>query len=225
MTNDEMFEKALKQALDEEIAECEKLPQHKFSRGFDRKMKRLFREKLAAEKSAVDSHTRKRLPIAVIIVIASFLLMGATATTYYLWNHFRLQDRGLYTLLHITDVESCPTTLEERYRLTVDLSDFAENVLSNDEYLYFVEYENKEKGIKISFKQETKYGVSKMLNTEDMVPPIEVTVNGCNGIYYGTKYGSHVYIWDTGDYLIELGAYGIGQNELFYLAKFVQKVE
>lgn len=223
MTDDEMFSTALDRALADEIAECEKLPDHKFSRGFERKMKNLL--KSAAEERCTSRLRVGRLPAAVIVIISVLLFTGAAATTYVLWNNFRLQDRGLYTLLHITDVENCPTTLEERYRLTADLSWFTENIFLDDEYTYFVEYENKEKTIKIEFKQQTKHGISKTLNTEDMDSPIEVTVNGYNGIYYGTKYGSHVYIWDSGDYLFELGAGGISKDELFSLTKFVQKVE
>lgn len=225
MNNDEIFAMVLEQALDEEIAECENLPDHKFSRGFEHKMKKLLRSGIAEDQQTSSALVGRRLPIAVIVVIVTFLLMGAAATTYVLWKHFRLQDRGLYTLLHITDVDDCPKTLEERYRLTADLSGFTENVLSDDEILYFIEYENKEKDIKISFQQEPKYGVSKMLNTEDMESPVKVTVNGCKGIYYETKYGSHVLVWDTGDYLIDLGAYNISKNDLFMLAEFVQKVE
>lgn len=224
MTNDEKITKALEQTLNNDIAEYEKLPDHKFSRGFDRKMKKLFREELG-EKSVSHICVRRKLPISVIIIISVFLLMGAATTTYVLLNNFRLQDRGLYTLLHITDVEGCPTTLEERYRLIADLSGFTENVISDDEIMYFVEYENKENNIKISFQQITKHGLTMMLNTEDKDPPVEVIVNDYNGIYYSTKYGSSVYIWDNGDYLIELSAYGIGQNELFSLTNFVQKVE
>ena len=225
MTTDEKITKALKQALYDDILEYKKLPDHKFSRGFDEKMKQLIRDELETEKSAVHTRVGRRLPTAVIVVIATFLLMGAAATTYYLWNNFRLQEHGLYTLLHITDVDDCPKTLEERYRLTADLSEFTENVICDDELMYFVEYKNKEKGIKISFQQETKHGVSMMLNTEDKEPPIEVTINGCNGIYYESKYGNPVVIWDTGDYLLILSAHGIGQNDLFMLAKFVEKIE
>lgn len=105
------------------------------------------------------------------------------------------------------------------------MSEFTENVILDDELTYFVEYEDKEKGIKVSFKQDTKHGVTMMLNTKDKDPPIKVTVNGCNGIYYESKYGNPVLIWDTGDYLIDLSAHGVGKNELFSLAKFVQKVE
>lgn len=225
MTNDEKITKALEQALYDDMAEYEKLPDHKFSRGFDKKMKRLFREELAAEKSAPRVRVGRRLPAAVIIIVSVFLLAGAAATTYYLWKNFRLQDRGLYTLLHITDVENCPNTLEERYELTADLSGFTKNVISDDEILYFVEYENKEKDIKISFIQDTKHGSTYRLNTEDKAPPIEVIVNSSNGIYYESKYGNPVLIWDTGDYILNLSAHGISKNDLFLLAEFVQKVE
>ncbi|MCM1167364.1 MAG: DUF4367 domain-containing protein [Lachnospiraceae bacterium] len=225
MTNDEKITKALEQALRDDIAEYKKLPDHKFSRGFDRKMKRLFQEELASEKSAPRVHTGRKLPIAVIIVIVTFLLMGAAATTYYLWTNFRMQNRGLYTLLHITDVDDCPKTLEEHYRLTADLSGFTENVIADDELLYFVEYDDEDNGVKIAFQQETKHGASMMLNTEGKPAPVEVTVNGCSGIYFESKYGTHVLIWDVDDYLITLTGNGIGKNNLFSLAEFVQKVE
>lgn len=224
MTNDEMFEMALKQALDEEIAECEKFPDHKFSHDFDRKMKRLFHEKSAAEKTIECSRVRKKLPIAVIVIISLFLFTGAAVTTYVLWHNFRLQDRGLYTLLNITDIENCPSTLEDRYELMADLSDFTKTIISDEPFAYDVEYDSDEKNIHIVFSQNIKHMIY-ALNTEEMNLPIKVTVNGCNGIYYETKYGSHVYIWDTGDYLIELSAHGIGKDELFSLAKFVQKIE
>lgn len=224
MTTNEKITKALERALYDDIAEYEKLPDHKFSRSFDKKMKRLIREELETEKFVAHARVGRRMPVAVIVVIATFLLMGAAATTYVLWNNFRLQDRGLYTLLHITDVENCPKTLEERYRLTADLSGFTETIISDESFAYDVEYDNAEKNIHIVFSQNIKSTVY-AINTEDKEPPIEVTVNGCNGIYYETKYGSHEIIWDTGDYLLDLSVRGIGKDELFSLANFVQKVE
>lgn len=134
-----------------------------------------------------------------------------------------MQDRGLYSLLNITNVESCPKTLEEHYRLTADLSGFTENVIDNDELSYFVEYNNTN-NIHIAFSQNIKTAAY-ALNTESKNPPVEVKINGCNGVYYETKHGTHILIWDTGDYLIDIEGNGIGKDDLFSLAKFVQKVE
>lgn len=224
MTNDEKITKALEQALYDDIAEYEKLPDHKFSRGFDKKMKRLIRNELETETSAAHARVGRRLPIAVIVIIATFLLMGAAATTYYLWNNFCVQDRGLYSLLNITDVENCPKTLEERYELMADLNGFTKTIISDEPFAYDVEYDNDEKNIHIAFSQSIKSAVY-ALNTEDKAPPVEVTVNGYNGIYYETKYGNHEIIWVTDDYLLDLSVRGIGKDELFSLARFVQKVE
>lgn len=224
MTNDEMIAKALEQALNDDISEYEKLPDHKFSRGFDKKMKRMFSEELAAESHLSRVHRVKRLPAAVAVVCSVIFLMGAAATTYYLWNNFRLQDRGLYSLLNITDVENCPKTLEEHYRLTADLNGFTENVIDDDALSYFVEYNDTNNNIHIAFSQNIKTAAYS-LNTEGKNPPVEVTINGCNGVYYETKYGTHILIWDTGDYLIDIEGSGIGKDDLFSLAKFVQKVE
>ena len=225
MTKDEMIAAALEQELTDEIAECEKLPDHKFSHGFDRKMKKLLQSNIGGNNNTSRLHIGKRLLVAIVIVGSLLLLMGAAVTTYVLWDNFHLQDLSLYTLLNITDVENCPKTLEYHYEITADLSGFTENILDDDEICFFVEYKNEEKNIKISFTQETKHGLTKMLNTEDKDPPIEVTVNGCKGIYFESKKGGHVLILDTGDYLIELIVHGIGKDELFSLAKTVQKVE
>lgn len=225
MTNDEMFAKALEQALDEEIAECAKLPDHNFSRRFDRKMKNLLRSGIAEDHQTSSARVGRRLPIAVIVVIATFLLMGAAAT-YCPWNNFRLQDRGLYTLLHITNVDDCPKTLEERYMLTADLSGFTENIIVDTYYDYTVEYRNSENTITITFEQIVKNAAQNIfINTENATVLQEIDINGCNGIYFVTQYHDGVLFWDTGAYIIQLSSNGIGEYELFSLTQFVQKVE
>lgn len=222
MTNDEMIAEALELDLTNEMAECEALPDHKFSRSFDRKMKKLLQSNV--NDNSFPLHIGKRTITAIIIAASLLLLMGAAATAYVLWDNFHLQDLSLYTLLNISDVENCPKTLEYHYKITADLSGFTENIIDDDEYLYFVEYRNEE-NIFVSFMQLPKQGVTMALNTEDMDPPIEVIINDCKGIYYETKYGSYVLIWDTGDYLLELTVKKIGKNELFLLAETVQKAE
>lgn len=224
MTNDEKIALALEKALNDDIAEYEKLPDHSFSPEFERKMKALFKNGITEEKQKSRLRIGRRLPAAVIIALSAFLLMGATTAAYVLWNNFHVQDRGLYSLLNITDVEDCPKTLEERYELTADLSGFTKNVISDNDLSYYVEYDNIEKGIHIAFSQDTKNSAI-ALNTEDALLPREATVNGFNGIYFETKYGTKELIWDTGDYLISLSVKGISENDLFELAKFVQKVE
>lgn len=224
MTDDEKITLALKNALAADIAEYEKLPDHKFSREFEKRTKRLLKENLHHTAAPCVRRAGKKVTTVAFALVTSLFLVGAASTTYVLWKNFHIENRGLYSLLHITDIENCPTTLEEHYRLTADLSGFIENVISDNIWSYFVEYDNDEKNIRIAFSQHTKNTIAQ-LNTEGMEPPKKVTVNGCNGIYYETRFGDHCLIWDTGDYLISLSANGIGKNELFELAKFVQKVE
>lgn len=224
MTN-EMIAAALDQALTYEIAECEKLPDHKFSHRFDQKMKKLLQGGIGDNNNTSRLRIGKRLLVAIVIVGSLLLLMGAAVTAYVLWGNFHLRDMGTYTLFNMTDIENCPYFIEEYYEIIADLSGFTEDIISDDKITFLVEYKNKENNVKISFLQQIKHGFTMALNTEDTDQPIEVTVNGCNSIYYQTKYGSHVLIWDTGDYLLELGAYGVSKNELFLLAEYVQKVE
>ena len=105
-----------------------------------------------------------------------------------------------------------------------DISGYTKTIIMDETFAYDVEYDNAEKNIHIAFSQNKKSTVY-TLNTENREPPAEVTVNGCNGIYYETKYGTHEIIWDTGDYLLDLSVRGIGKDELFLLAGLVQKVE
>lgn len=224
MTNNELFALTLDKDLEAEIAECENLPDHKFSREFEKKMNKLLQNGFTNEHHTTTARARKKSPIAVIMAISTFLLTGAAVTSYNLWKNFSMQDQGLYTLLHITDIESSPKTLEEHYRITADVSGYMENIVLNDDLTYYVEYHNDQNNIQIAFTQDIRSSVY-ALNTEDMNDPVEVIVNGCNGIYYETKYNSKELIWDTGDYIITLSVSGISKGDLFSLAEFVQKVE
>ena len=58
-----------------------------------------------------------------------------------------------------------------------------------------------------------------------MVKPTELEVRGIKYIFYQTKYGDMVLIWDIGDYIIEVGAYGFSKDELILMAESVHKVE
>ncbi len=228
--NDEMISRALQSVLATDIAEYEKIPDHKFSHRFNTKMKKLIycQPLPTMESSSKYVPLRKRVTAVILAVILMLLLMGAALTAYKLWDYYKMDDYSLYTVFNISDsLGDYPTELKERYALCVDLSDFNENVLLDEYFNYWVEYENNDGTIKIGFEQRTKESIQNIhLNTEDaIVMPMEVEVNGCRGIFFETKYESMILFWDVGDYIISLDGKGISKDELFSLAKFVQKVE
>lgn len=229
MNNNEMISKALCEALATDINEYKKIPDHKFSRRFRSKMKRLIARPFPITNGASERHipSKKRIVIALIAVLLSLFLMGAALVEYKLWNYYRVEDYGLYSILNIDDSGDFPTELEERYRIGADMSEFTERVLTDEYFNYWVEYKSPDGIITINFEQYVKDAIQNIhLNTENAIDdPTETEVNGCRGVFIQTRYDNMVLIWDVGDYIISLLATGISKNELFSLAETVQKVE
>ena len=228
MTEDEIFAAALQETMLADIAEYEKEPYHKFSHKFERKMKKLFLQQTATPKTENKRIPLKRkLTVALLVVLISAFVAGCASLAYYLWNKFKIEDYGLYSLLNLTDIENAPTSLEERYEIGADMSVYSENILTDESFHYWAEYSNHENTVIISFMQYTKEVCQNVvLNTEDaIVMPTEVSVNNCNGIFYQTYYGAMVLIWDNGNYVLNLSVNGISQDELFTLAESVRKVD
>lgn len=227
--DDEMIAKALSEALAADIIEYQKLPDHKFSRRFRSKMKKLIARPFPRTNDASERHIplKKRMVVALIAVLLSLFLMGAALIAYKLWNYYRVEDYSLYSILNIDDSGDFPTELEERYRIGADMSGFTERVLTDEYFNYWVEYKSPDGIITINFEQYVKEAVQGMLlNTENALDePTETEINGHRGVLFQTRYGDMVLIWDVGDYIIRLSTIGIRQNELFSLADSVQKVE
>lgn len=228
MNNQEVFAAALQNALAADIAEYEKLPDHIFSRRFERKMKKLlYTPQPVFQLNGRHIPLRKSVVIAMLAVILAVLITGAAFAVYRLWEQYRIEDNGLFSMLYITDIENAPKTLEEEYRIGADMSGYAERVIQDDEYCYLVEYTLPDSKVTIIFSQATKeFSEQAMINTENaLITPTEITINGCKGFYFMTYYGSHYVLWDNGDYIVDMSAYGISKDELISLAETVQKVE
>lgn len=226
---DKIISMALTEALEADIAEYEKLPDHKFSHRFNSKMKKMFSRYspptiMPSEKSAP---LKRKIIIALLMVIMLLFTTGAALTVYKLWNYYQLEDHGLYSILNIDKSGSYPTELKERYAVGADLSGFTKKVYLDEYFGYGEEYKSSDKNIQINFEQCVKDAVQNiLLNTENaLTEPAETEVNGCRGIFFETKNKTIVLIWNVGDYIIYLSASGIGKNELFLLAETVQKAE
>ena len=209
MNNNQLIALALQNDFDAELAMYDGMPEHRFSLRFRRRMRKLLG--------------------AMITVILLAFLTGATLLIYKMWDKFQLHDVGEHSFLVALDIEGAPTTLEDKYRLGIDLSGYSENILLDNEYEYLVEYHEVNGNRVLGFSQAIKdhyQGESCWLNTENaMVMPTEIIVNGCKGLTFQTYHGINVLIWDCGDYVIYLSGYNIGQDELISTAETVQKVE
>lgn len=229
MSEDEVFALVLEMQLNADIDEYSRLPDHKFSMRFERKMKKL----LAASKdNSFEWHgrhipLRKAFVIALASVILTAILTGASLLIYKLWDKYRIQDLEIYSLLGITDIDNAPTTLEDRYELGIDLSGYTKKVHIDEYFEYFVQYRNQNEGKTITFDQITIDCYQNVfLNTEDaIIQPKKIDINGRNGIFFETKYENMVYIVEIDNYIFEIIGTGFSENELLKIVKTVKKVK
>lgn len=227
MNIDELIAEALKHDLENDLDMYTSIPDHHFSFGFERKMKKLFSRSTNSPSLKTPLFSfRKSLKLALIVAITA-LVTGAAFVSYKLWDNYRIRDMRVYSFLDIVDIDDAPTTIKERYSVSVSADGYFENVLLNDEYNYWVEYTQQENGMSFSFQQTVKSSYQNvLLNTEDSLEnPSEILINGCPGIYFETHDGEKCIIWDQGDYILDVSGYEIGKYELIGIAESVQKVE
>ena len=228
---DEMIKEALRADFEREIGlALEEFPlDHKFSRRHLRQMKRLFRlsEGKSFDKTVGHIPLRKAVVVALIAVLLTAILTGASMLIYKLWDNYRIRDLDLYSLLEITDIENAPKTLEQRYELGIDLSGYKRKVHIDEYFEYMVEYTNEKEKRYLVFEQTTKDVYQNVfLNTEDaIVPPAEVEINGWKGLFFESKYEDMVYIMDIDDYMFEIAGGGFTREEMADIVKSIRKAE
>ena len=226
-----MIREALRADFERELrlAEEEFPLDHKFSRRHLRQMKRLFAlsGENSAEKRGRHIPLKKAVVIALIAVLLTAILTGASMLIYKLWDNYRIRDLDLYSLLEITDIENAPTTLEQRYELGIDLSGYKRKVHIDECFEFMAEYTNENEKKHLVFEQTTKDVYQNVfLNTEDaIVPPVEVEINGYKGLFFESKYEDMVYIMDIDDYMFEIAGGGFTREELAEIVKTIRKTD
>ena len=71
-----VFAEALRTALAEDIAEYSRLPDHRFSRRFERRMKKLLRTPPALQLNSRRIPLRRSLVVAVLVVFLALIATG-----------------------------------------------------------------------------------------------------------------------------------------------------
>ena len=229
MNEQDIFAMALQDFLTWEIAEYQKISDHRFSLRFNKKMKRLLYTPPVFELQGRRIPLKRAITAAMLVIILAALLTGATFAVYKLWENYRIEDNSLYSMLYIADIENSPETLEEEYRIGADMSGYDFEVILQHEYCNMVNYSkpNGDITISITFSQTTKeFSEQLFLNTENaIVQPTEIVINGYQGIYFETYNNIHAVIWSTDKYVFYISGYEISKNELISLAEAVQKVD
>lgn len=230
MTNDDAIKIALKNELISDIEVYQTLPKYKISLKFDKKMKHLLKNYENRE-SAKTGYKRiplkNRLLIAAVIILSVAIITGGTLYITMRWADFTVKEYDIFAMLSISNAESYPLSLEERYEFTYNVTGYEKEVIDDDGIRFSVKYSDAKNKKCISYSQSIKdFYTTVRLNIENAITlPKEVIINGTTAIYYETYYGEKGVIWDIGDYIIELAATGFSEDELISMTEFVEKVE
>ena len=157
--------------------------------------------------------------------VAVFLHIGHNITMR--WADFTVKEYDIFAMLSISNAESYPLSLEERYEFTYNVTGYEKEVIDDNGIRFSVKYSDAKNKKCISYSQSIKdFYTTVRLNIENAITlPKEVIINGTTAIYYETYYGEKGVIWDIGDYIIELAATGFSEDELISMTEFVEKVE
>lgn len=230
MTNKEILSAALKSDYLSELSVFEALPDYRMSRSFDRKMHKLIREYLKRknrENTVYKRRTRVRL-LAIAIIIATVALGTGGVVLLQYWDTFRLRGIGNNEYaFDVSDPESSPAEILDKYRITADLSGYKKEVISDSDMDYWVVYTD-DSGKTIWYNQLTKIMADSMqigLGDDVQVMPEKTDIGDYTALYYVSANGVQNLMWDNGDYIFELSAEGLSKEETKALALSVRKTE
>lgn len=228
MTNKEILSAALKSDYLSELSVFEALPDYRMSRSFDRKMHKLIRAYLKRknrENTVYKRRTRVRL-LAIAIIIATVALGTGGVVLLQYWDTFRLRGIGNNEYaFDVSDPESSPTEILDKYRITADLSSYKKEVISDSDLDYWVVYTD-DSGKTVCYNQFTKtMADSLQIGLGDVqIPPEKIDLGNYTALYYVSANGIQNLMWDNGDYIFELSAEGLSKEETKALALSVKKI-
>ncbi len=222
------FEKALHDALSSEYEMNieEEIPEeHKFSLDFEKEMNELINTPEQSTCKVVINRVGK---VAVCMATVIAFVLSTKFTNYISASENDLSDFIIHTYethskIKANPRDDDPTTLEELYEITYDISDFEEHFCFEDEYSRYVGY-LKNKNIEILLCQETTDMYFPAVNTE-FADILKEDINGHEAICFTDFRNNYTtLIWYNGDYVLEISS-NLDKNIVIQIAESVQKVE
>ena len=197
------------------------MPDHVFSKRFEKKMKQLIQQSKTASKSKI---TVKRMFICITAaVLAAAIVALSVGAVRDFFKNFFMQIFDTHTTVQSNDIENTPTSIETVY--TIIVPDGYELVYEDEifEWSPYVCHDYYKDDIYIFFTQYAKSNYKINVNTENHVLKY-ISVNGYDGYIIDLGNDEYLISWDNGEYVFDIMS-NIGQNELIDLAETVYKVE
>lgn len=205
------------------ISTVPNIPDHVFSKTFERKMARLIKSGSVKSRQQI---TLKRVATYIVAAILAAVILVLTAcATWYIYEKFIMEQKDTHTRVSFVGSEDAPKYIEDVY--AIDIPDGFETVYDGSKEALDYEvaidnfYTNGDENI--TFSQIVKSAFSSYVNTEGHQIE-EITINGCAGFFVNMGDDNYYLAWDNGDYIFEISAH-ISKDALFELAESVHKAE
>ena len=195
--------------------------EHKFSLRYKLRKRIIIRNWERGHKQSQSTAVRPAVKLKYILI--AVLIAAAAILTGFgifdLFDGFRVTDYDIYSMLYIVDDLSVyPDTIEEKFYIDMDMSGY-ETKIANDTYFeYWIRYNIDTEFLSITQKNINYFGSARLNAEEIIAEPIQIIINGWNGVYYQTKDGEHYYIFNTGKYIITYAG-NMNKNEIENIVK------
>ena len=215
-------------AVERIINNIPQMPDHTFSKRFERKMKKLIRQGYR-EPAKHHKITPKRLFVCITAaLIAAVIMIFSVGAVRNYFRNFLMKKFETHTDVQTIENNNTPLDFTDKYEITADMSDY--ELLDLSETIFDRTYLYRNEHYKIIFTQSIKEYYDVAINTEGYEME-GISINGYDGFYLDmyNHYGKSV-TWDNGDYILSIFAtyddkYDFSKDELITLAESVQKVE
>ena len=226
MNNVKMSEEMTNIFLDDLLKDNFTYPNHKFSLRYKLKKSRIIKKyKREHPTRNVETtsfgETKIRIPLKyslkyILIIIILMAILGFTLYRYYSGIYIREYD--IFSMLSVEYDENSPLFLNERFYIDMDMDEYEEEIICDNEVSYWVQY--KVNGIpQINITQTAIQSSNLRINTEKaMIMPTNISVNDWKGMYYQAYDGAYIYFFNCGDYLMSYAG-NLDKNEMEKLVK------
>ena len=211
-------------AISRIIEKVPQMPDHRFSRKFEGKMKKLIQYGYS-EPVHYNKITVKRLFICITAaLIAAVIMAFSVEAVRDFFKNFIMEVFGTHTTVQtFSDNINTPTSIKDVYMIDVP-NGF--DVIYEDEifeWSTYAHYEYRKDNDYIFFNQYVKSKYDVNVNTENR-PLDYIEINGNDGYLVDLDKKEHYISWDNGDYIFDITG-NIGKDKLIGIANSVQKVE
>ena len=196
--------------------------EHQFSEKFEKNMRKLIRRRKKPYYRFINTAGKRAAVIVTAFITLSLTTVMSVEALRKPFLDFIMSIFSDHSEVRgIENSGDYPETIESKYEITYDLSEYRIVYSFDDASVHKIHYQNGDKVL--YYLQSVVKGYDVNYNTEDA--DIESTdINNHEAICYKDNNQYYHLVWNNGEYIIILRS-NLSKDELIEIAKSVQKVE